>query len=61
MLYNPRLVTGVGDFTMPESLSETPASTSNMGLRLICSWLVVGIPLAWGIWETLKKSLALFE
>jgi MFS family permease len=27
---------------------------------LTLAWLVVGIPLAWGIWETVKKSLALF-
>ena len=27
---------------------------------LVAAWLFVGIPLAWGIWETLKKSVALF-
>jgi hypothetical protein len=28
---------------------------------LIASWLFVGIPLSWGIWETLKKSAALLH
>ena len=27
----------------------------------LTAWLVVGLPLAWGIGETLKKSLALFR
>jgi hypothetical protein len=25
------------------------------------AWLVVGVPLLWGVWETVKKSLALFR
>ncbi|HTJ97477.1 MAG TPA: hypothetical protein VL381_08395 [Rhodocyclaceae bacterium] len=24
-------------------------------------WLYVGIPLAWGVWSTLQKALALFH
>lgn len=28
---------------------------------LIVSWLWVGIPLAWGVEETIKKALALFS
>ena len=30
---------------------------ANLAIR----WLVVTLPLAWGIIETLKKSLALFQ
>ncbi len=28
---------------------------------LVFRWLVVGLPLAWGIIQTLHKSLALFQ
>jgi hypothetical protein len=28
---------------------------------LIVSWAWVGIPLAWGVWQTVIKSLPLFE
>ena len=30
-------------------------------LRLVLSWTWVGLPLAWGVLQTLAKSLALFE
>ena len=36
---------------------EAPSSAAAVALR----WLIVGLPLAWGIFETLKKSLALFH
>lgn len=29
--------------------------------RLLVSWLWVGTPLAWGVLETVRKSLALFR
>jgi hypothetical protein len=41
------------------SLPAAPVETRSLGLVL--AWLVVGLPLAWGIWETLKKSLVLFH
>ena len=25
------------------------------------AWFIVGIPLLWGVWETVKKSMALFQ
>lgn len=28
---------------------------------LVFSWLWVGIPLAWGVWETVHSSLAIFR
>jgi hypothetical protein len=28
---------------------------------LIVSWLWVGVPLAWGVLQTMKKSMALFQ
>ena len=36
----------------------TPASGT---LRLVLSWGLVGIPLAWGVYQTIVKSLALFQ
>jgi len=30
-------------------------------LLLVISWLWVGVPLAWGVIETLRTSLALFR
>jgi hypothetical protein len=29
-------------------------------VRLVLAWLVVGSPLFWGVYETLKKVLQLF-
>jgi hypothetical protein len=42
------------------SMAERNQSTDN-GLKLFIYWLVVGIPLAWGIWNTLLKLPALFK
>ena len=28
---------------------------------VIVAWALVGIPLAWGIWMTLRKAMALFR
>jgi hypothetical protein len=30
-------------------------------MQFVAYWLVVGIPLAWGVWKTLLKLPALFE
>lgn len=32
-----------------------------MKARIVISWLFVGVPLLWGVAETVKKSLALFH
>jgi hypothetical protein len=32
----------------------------NDGAKLALAWLAVGIPLAWGVVETLQKALKLF-
>jgi hypothetical protein len=29
-------------------------------VKLALAWLAVGVPLAWGVVETLKKAMALF-
>ncbi len=30
-------------------------------LRLIVAWALVGVPLAWGVWQVFRKSLDLFR
>jgi len=35
-------------------------TSSSMVPRLVLAWTVVGIPLAYGIYETAKKASALF-
>ena len=32
-----------------------------MKARIAIAWIVVGIPLTWGVLETVRKSLALFH
>jgi hypothetical protein len=45
--------------TLPPSSGDTPPPRSS-GL-LVFSWLFVGLPLAWGVWQTIVKSMALFH
>jgi hypothetical protein len=40
--------------------SEIPISKSYVP-QLILYWVVVGIPLVWGIWKTVAKLPALFQ
>ena len=30
-------------------------------LKLVAAWALVGVPLAWGVWQVFKKSLDLFK
>jgi hypothetical protein len=36
-------------------------SPSGIDVKLILAWGFVGIPLAWGVIETIKNALALFR
>jgi hypothetical protein len=45
---------------MKPSSPEQPKGGSSTG-RLLFSWLFVGVPLAWGVMQTIIKSLALFH
>ncbi|HTE47017.1 MAG TPA: hypothetical protein VK636_17350 [Gemmatimonadaceae bacterium] len=49
-------------FAKPESMEmpESPLSGSIVA-RLVVAWTLVGIPLAWGVWQVFKKSLDLFR
>jgi hypothetical protein len=40
--------------------SARPGSHSNGVLKLALAWLAVGVPLLWGVVQTLKKAAALF-
>jgi hypothetical protein len=46
--------------TLSSHSSSTDLPPRSAGL-LIFSWLFVGVPLAWGVVQTLIKSLALFH
>jgi hypothetical protein len=39
--------------------TQTAAKTSPAQLAI--AWIIVGVPLFWGVLETFKKSLALFH
>lgn len=43
--------------------TETASSRAegNSPAAVAFAWLLVGLPLLWGIWETVKKSQALFH
>ena len=45
----------------PKSAAQAASGRSNHALALVLSWAVVGLPLAWGVSETLRKALALFQ
>jgi hypothetical protein len=36
-------------------------SPAVMTLRLIVLWIIVGVPLAWGIYHTLLSAMKLFQ
>lgn len=44
---------------MSSMKSEAPAASNS--LNLILSWAFVGIPLAWGVWNTIKNAIKLFS
>ena len=32
-----------------------------LAFRLVAAWALVGIPLGWGVWQVIQKSLDLFR
>ena len=51
--------------TMPEQTATeaqrpTPEPTSNQVPRLVVTWLVVTVPLAYGLFQTIKGVIPLF-
>jgi hypothetical protein len=45
---------------MPETDSPAQPGSSQWGLVAV-AWLLVGVPLLWGVWNTLLKAAALFR
>jgi hypothetical protein len=45
---------------MAGSDSNEDAQSGQWGL-VVTAWLLVGIPLLWGVWMTLQKAAALFR
>jgi len=43
------------------STSASAPQAGGQGLILALAWLAVGLPLAWGVLETLRKTLVLFQ
>jgi hypothetical protein len=44
---------------MPES--PNTAVDRHLNVPLIICWILVAVPLFWGVWQTLSASLALFR
>jgi hypothetical protein len=40
--------------------NDGPVAVSHQTPRLVASWLVVGVPLVYGIYQTISKTLPLF-
>lgn len=44
---------------------EPPAGRADrplaLAVRVAAAWALVGIPLAWGVWQVFQKSLDLFR
>jgi hypothetical protein len=39
---------------------ESPAESRTPLALVVLAWIVVGVPLLWGVFQTLKKAAALF-
>ncbi len=40
---------------------DKPRRSPGFFLRLVAAWALVGIPLAWGVWQVIQRSLDLFR
>jgi hypothetical protein len=41
--------------------SNRSEASAGPALKLVAAWALVGIPLAWGVWQVFQKSLDLFK
>jgi hypothetical protein len=46
---------------MTHAPEAPPADTPGQWGLVILAWLLVGVPLLWGVWMTLRKAAALFQ
>jgi hypothetical protein len=42
-------------------MADSNQQTGTTGLQLTLAWLFVGIPLAWGVVQTLMNAMKLFQ
>jgi hypothetical protein len=40
---------------------DKPNRSVGFFLRLVAAWALVGIPLGWGVWQVIERSLDLFR
>lgn len=40
---------------------ESAAAPASPVLFLILAWALVGVPLGWGLWQTIIKAMKLFQ
>ena len=48
----------IGDMPPRSSGTTRPPTTP---VQLAAAWALVGVPLAWGVWQVIQKSMALFR
>ena len=41
--------------------SDHDQASTGLVLKLVGAWTLVGLPLAWGVWQVIHKSLDLFK
>jgi hypothetical protein len=62
-LSQPNVRSRGGDTMPPKSAAPASAAPAGGGqvVTLVLAWLGVGLPLVWGVLQTLEKTLALFK
>ena len=45
----------------PQKTGSFGIGMGGLDLKAVLFWLLVGIPLAWGIWNTVERALVLFD
>jgi len=40
---------------------DKPNRSAGFYARMVAAWALVGIPLGWGVWQVIQKSLDLFR
>lgn len=49
-----------GDGIMSQTETEQRPSAASW-VAVVLAWAAVGLPLGWGVWQTLRKALVLFR
>ena len=61
-LYDVEKISGKAFANLTEAERQQVAQASGgFDLKAVLAWLVVGVPLGWGIWTTLTKAFVLFH